>query len=358
METETKFPGPIALLKQAWQIYKSRFWVLVGIYIIPAVLVIALTLVAGGGAVAGSLLGIKASPVLLVTVIVLAVLIYLAVIYISLWSQTALLFAVKGADQKVGFKESFSQASNKVFSVLGASLLVGLAIFGLMLVSGAVIFVLYMVLPKMAILFFVEGILGLLAALWAIKLGLEFSLATYVVVGDNTRALSAIQRSRDYVKGHWWGVFGRMLFLLVLALVYIIVVVLITAIFKAIPGAAGQILSMLVTLALDVILPPLFVAYAYLIYSHLRVVKGESQIPADKKSVGLIILAVIVMVIFALGIFFGLSSIIYNYGNSVSKAPYFQNNQAQTLSPQQMQELQQMEQQYQMSTSTATSSYQ
>lgn len=297
MSVAGKLPGPVELFKQAWQIYKQRFWVLVGISIVPTLLILILGLVAGGSVLAGAALGVHASAALVIVLVILAILVYVAVIYIALWSQASLLFAIKGADQRVGFKDSFRQGSHKVFSLFGAGLLVGLAIMGLTLVGGGIVFALYAILPKMAALFFVEGILGLIVFLWIIKFIVEYSLASYVIVGDNTKALSAVQRSRDYVKGHWWGVFGRGLFMLVIFFVYFIVVGLIAGALAKIPGAVGVIISQLVNLAGSVIATPLLAAYLYKIYENLRVVKGESQIPADKKSVGLIVLAVIVVLI-------------------------------------------------------------
>ncbi len=306
---QAKLPGPIALFKQAWQIYKSRFWLLIGISVIPMALIIILGLLAGGSALAAALLGVKASPALIIVLVILGVLVYLAVIYIALWSQAALLFAVKGSEQKVGFKESFGKASHKVFSILGAGLIVGLAVCGSMLLGGAIIFTLYaFVLPHTALFYLIEGILGLVLVLWIIKLGVEFCLASYVVVGDNAKALSAVQRSQDYIKGNWWKVFWRGLFIMVLFVLYYIVAGLIITALGKIPGAGGVIISQLVSLVASVVVSPFLVVYLYKIYENLRAIKGESQIPADKSSKWLIILSVVVVALFGVGILFGIQS--------------------------------------------------
>ncbi len=303
---EAKLPGPIALFKQAWQIYRSRFWLLIGISVIPMALIIILGLLAGGSVLLGAVLGVKSSPALVGILILLGILVYLAVIYIALWSQTASLFAIKEAEQKIGFKESFSRASHKVFSLLGASLIIGLIFFGLGFVGGVILFVLYaFILPHTPIFFFLEGILGLIFALYIIKLIVEYSLASYIVVGDNTKALSAVQRSQDYIKGNWWKVFWRGLFILVIYVVYFIVSGLIVTALSKIPGVGGIALSQAVNFVFSIIATPLLVVYFYQIYANLRAIKGESQIPADKSSKGIIIAAVVVVVLVVLAALFG-----------------------------------------------------
>jgi hypothetical protein len=359
METETKFPGPIILLKQAWHIYRERFWVLLEISLIPTLLILILVLLAGGGLAAGSVLGFRPDKILLIVGIILAILVYLAVIYIALWSQTALLFAVKGTDQKVGFKQSFSQAYHKVFSLLGAALLVGLVVGGLMLVGGAIIFALYaFILPHTPLFYSIEGVLGFILALWAIKLAFEFSLASYVVVGDNTKALSAVMRSRDYIKGYWWRVFWRLIFLIMFAIVYhLFFGVVAYGITKLIPGTAGAAIGQVINLVASLVITPLYIVYAYQIYAHLRAVKGESQIPAEKKSVGLIILAVIVLLLIVAGAIFGAGYFVQKIGFPINAG---EGNvyPMDGLNSQQMQQLQQMDGQYQITSSTTPTSIQ
>ncbi len=340
LPAEIKFPGPIELFKESWHLYKNRFWVLLGIYIIPSFLVLVATIVVGGGAAIGVLLGAKINLVVAVVLAILAVLIFLAFIYIGVWAQTALLVAIKGSGEQLDFRQSFKMASGKVFSLFGASLLSGLAVSAIMLVGGGIIFVLYaFVLPKEAIFYVLEGLIGLVVLIWSIKIGVELSFGTYVVVGDNTKALSGVLRSRDYVKGRWWAIFLRVIFLAAVAIVYYLVSAAVVSLLAKLPGGAGLILSSLVNIVLSVIAPPLFVVYAYKIYEHLRAVKGESQIPVDKSSKAIVAAAIVVAVILIVAFVLGIGTLM-SYLNPF-RSPYSPTNQINSLSPAQIQQLQQ-----------------
>ncbi len=299
--TGGKLPGPTSIFRQAWQVYKDRFWLLIGIYLVPsAVFVIYIALVSGG-LIAGSALTSKfggSVGTTLIASLILAVLIYIAIIYIGIWAQVALMYAIKGADQRIGFKESFGQASHKIGSFFGASLLAGLAIVGMALLLeipgfiflyGPLLRWLLPIVSSIWMVFAVMGLLGLILAIPAIILAVRYSLATFVVVGDNARAMPAIKRSSDYVRGYWWPVLWRFVFIGMVAVLLSIPIFLFTSFLgnffeKTIAGITGIIVATIINIIFSVILPPLYVIYGYKVYENLKAVKGESQIPADKSS--------------------------------------------------------------------------
>ncbi len=326
-----KLPGPIAILRQAWEIYKSRFGLLLGITLLPSGLLLVYFLLVGGGVIAGSFLtpqlGSTAGGATVIAGIILAVLLYIALIYVGIWAQTALILAIKGADQKVGFKQSFGQASHKIGSFFGASLLVGMAVSGMALlfeVPGFLLFysvLLKFLLPFYQYLLFIIGALAFILIIPAIIIGVRYSLSAFVVVGDNTKALSAVKRSRDYVSGYWWPVFWRFLFIGVIAIIFTIIIFIITAFLttalKGVAGSVGTIIGSIINLALSVILPPLYITYGYEVYTNLKAIKGESQIPADKSSGVVWIIIVVVILVIAIA---GVSIVLLSLNSARSKS--------------------------------------
>ncbi len=312
----TKLPGPIAILKQAWRIYVNRFWVLLGIFLVPAVLIFACVALVEGGAALAAVFGLKLTAItsvaMLIALAILAFLFYMAVIYVSIWSQAATLFAVKGAEQRVGFRESFRQASHKIGSLFGASVLILGIVGGALLLLTLVLVVLFvlgnMFLSSAAIYIdFILGVLGGIAVVVTVwVLAIRYSLATYIVIGDDVTAMSAVKRSRDYVKGYWWPMFWRVLFLaclvVVCALVSFLLVVLLGLALKGFGSGVAAIISSLVNVALSVIVAPLYAVYGYQVYVNLRAIKGESQVPGDKKASGWIFVAVIVALLVLLAV--------------------------------------------------------
>lgn len=319
--TGGKLPGPTSIFRQAWQVYKDRFWLLIGIYLVPSAVFVVYIALVSGGVIAGSALTSKfggSVGTTLIAGLILAVLIYIAIIYIGIWSQAALVYAIKGAEQRIGFKEAFGQASHKIGSFFGASLLAALAIVGMALLLEIPGFIflygplLRWLLPLVSsiwMIFGLMGLLGLVLAIPAIILAVRYSLATFVVVGDNARAMPAIKRSSDYVRGYWWPVLWRFVFIGMVAILLSIPIFLFTSFLgnffeKTIAGIAGVIVAAIVNIIFSVILPPLYVIYGYKVYENLKAVKGESQIPADKSSglwTALAIIGVIIAIIVLVG---------------------------------------------------------
>lgn len=299
-------PDPGDLIKQAWFIYRKRFWLLLAISFLPTILMVACIMLFVGGAMTVSLLAVKfgltgsiTTPIIIAGVL-LIILVYLAVLFLSFWAQTALVFAIKGADENIGFKESFMQASHKMLSFFGASFLSGLAIacsiipFAILTAAAALL--------NLGMYSFLIGLIFLpLCVVLAIYLAVRFSMAVFVVVGDNTNAWPAMKRSGDYVSGYWWPVFGRLLFIFafIFGLSFGVSFFFGTlgGIFRGSGSIIGASLGGIINMIISVTLPPLSTAYFYLIYKNLKSIKGESKIPADKSGPVWIIITALVLII-------------------------------------------------------------
>jgi len=187
------------LLKQTFQIYKSRIGVFIGIMAVSflaSLLFIPFFLLS----VLFSLsfivfyksLGIVLSLFVILIIIVLAV----AVLIVNLWATVALLYAIKERDKKIGIKESFVMAWHKVFSYWWISILVGfITMLG----------------------FFLLIIPGIIFSIW-------FYLTSYALVFEEKKGMKALLRSKELIKGYWFKVFWKLLALniIILLIIYII----------------------------------------------------------------------------------------------------------------------------------------
>jgi len=110
-------PGVDNLLKRSWRIYKERFWVFLGITILPMVFLIPLFLI--------SLLfseGVFEKNLVLGTFLFL---ISLALVIIgNIWSLVSLLYAIKDREERIGIGDSFKRGWPKISSFFWILLLI------------------------------------------------------------------------------------------------------------------------------------------------------------------------------------------------------------------------------------------
>ena len=168
------------LLKKSWQIYKERFWTLIGIMILPYLL--------GAGIIfLGVIISLLFSSKPLIFLIPLGI---IGVFILSFWSFVALLFAIKEREERIGVFESYKKSFPKLLSFIWISILVA------SITSGGL---LLLIVP------------GIVFAVW-------FSLASYVLVSEDLKGMKALFRSKQLVQGYWWKVFSRFFLLIILVL--------------------------------------------------------------------------------------------------------------------------------------------
>ena len=220
--TPTKaLPGISALFKEAWNIYRQRWGVLVGITLIPSLLMFAFSTFDFSGALASWM-------IILVIAGVLAVV-------IQIWSQVALLAAIQGSDEGVGVRESYARGGKKFFSYLWICIILSFVLLGGFL------------------LFIIPGI---------VMSGL-FSLALFTLIAEDKRGMDALMRSRQLVRGNWWAVLGR--------IICVSLLVIIVSVILDLTGIEG-----LGDLVSGIILSPFVVVYMFLVYRHLKAAKDTN----------------------------------------------------------------------------------
>jgi len=266
METQKEFIAVGDLLGNSWKIYKAKFKTLVGILLLPT-LVLFILLVAGfftlesfvwagetinsGDTFPGDIGTIDALDISALTVFIIFSIVML-VFY--LFAQIAGILAVGDPDTKKVW-DYYVQAKKYFWPFIWVSFL-----FGIVVLGGSILFI----------------IPGIIFFIW-------FSQATFVVLFENIHGWSALKRSKRYVKGRWWGVVGRIVFIgLIMGVISMAVqfaVFIISLILMLLIGlsSGSETLIGIVSLAMSllgqvagVIVAPLAVVYSYLMYVSLR----------------------------------------------------------------------------------------
>lgn len=194
---------------------------------------------------------------------------------IHVWGNIALLYAIK--DKDIGIRGAYRQTNKyNVSSALFIVLLVTYISFGgflLLLIPGIIFFI------------------------W-------FSMPLLILVEENIKGMNALLKSREYVRGKWFGVFGRLLFifLIYLAILFIvgIVLVIIAVKFKLMYNLLIlQIIQQITYAFIGLLLTPLTFSYLFLVYRNLKISKGEIVfIPARKQKIFFGFIGVFGLVVF------------------------------------------------------------
>jgi len=236
---------PGELLKQTFQVYKNRFWVFLGISVIPFLV----SLVFAPFLIVSLLFNLpfisfyeSLGPFLLIPLILVIVVLAIIMVIVNLWAGVSLLYAIKEREQKIGIRESFAKSWPKILSYWWISILVGvITILGFLL----------LIIP------------GIIFSIW-------FSLAGYVLVSEDLKGMRALSRSKRLIKGYWFKVFWRFLTLgFVIVIIYIAFSLLITpiAVLFKIPFLQN------ITNILNIFITPFFVTFGFLIYENLKQLK-------------------------------------------------------------------------------------
>jgi hypothetical protein len=206
------------LLGATWLIYKGRFGVLVGLYVLSALLMIALpaAIAAAGGIIAATV------PFAGGAVFGASLLGALVGALASLWAFGG--FIAASCDETLKFGEALGSGWRRLWSLLWLYLMAGYVVGG-----GLFLFV----LPGLAML------------VW-------FFASQFIVFEEEERGMDAVLKSRAYVRGFGWGVLWRLLVISVLAL-----------------------FASLVPLVGSILFTPFMMLFMVHVYKDLRGIKGR-----------------------------------------------------------------------------------
>jgi hypothetical protein len=215
------------LFKKTWEIYKERIGTLISLYLLTALFfALALGLFLGTGLLFSGLLGGN-KPVIAAGAITGA----LAGMIVVTWGIAATVYAV--VDRDLGIKDSLVRAWERVGAFMWFFSLYGFVLTGAFL------------------LFFIPGVIFLV---W-------FSFGQFIFAAENEKGMNALLKSKEYVKGQWFEVFGRLF------------------VIWGVSAVAGMVpfLGPLLSLAFA----PFLTIFTFLIYRDLRTLKGEISGPSS-----------------------------------------------------------------------------
>ena len=224
------------LLGRAWGIYKERMWTLLAVGVAAVFLpVLSLAVCLGLGYVIW-----QAMPDLKAVIMLGSMLLALVgAVWLGNWGMSAFLIAV--ADEQCGTKEAFRQARPKILAHVWLGVLTGLIVTGAHLL---------LVIP------------GIIFTVW-------FFFAPFVFIDEDVRGMNALLKSKEYVRGRWFGVCLRLLAIWCIAILI-----------ASIP-IVGQVLALF--------LIPFSFIYTFLLYKDLKALMGDMAFePARRAKVSVL----------------------------------------------------------------------
>ena len=245
-ETGNKLPPIKELISNAWQLYKSRLKISILLQLIGLIPIIAMVVLVGGGIFASDAL--ESTALLIVAIIILIPLIAVLIL-LTTSIQIAQIMLFDMPVEELGIKSLLKKAYPKFWRFVGLSILTSLIIIG-----GFTLFI-------------IPGII----------LMVYISFGAYFAMLDDKKAMESIRLSREYVRGYWWAVFGRAMLLMLAIFVFYIVIGIISAILDLMGLSA---VSSIISYGLNIILSPLYVALAFVLFKQLKANKGEVVLPA------------------------------------------------------------------------------
>ncbi len=130
-----------------------------------------------------------------------------------------------------------------------------------------------------------------------IIVGVWFTFSVYIMLDENKRGLDALVQSREYVKGNWFNIFGKSLFLGMISFVIAIVTKLVTTPFLGDNESVTNTISNLVIL-------PLATVYTFKMYKYFKGLRGEVNVTSAGKQKAFYIVGAILGVLALAGIIF------------------------------------------------------
>lgn len=166
---------------------------------------------------------------------------------LSAWIGLALVHAIVFSEERISFVESFVRGGKRLFSYWWLTILSGFAVFG-----GLIL----LVVP------------GIIMSFWLV-------FAQMVWAKEGIKGSKAIMKSGWYIKGYIGSVISKSIGLLILTFIITLAVGILLAVF----GLNENIINSINY----AITSPLTLAFVYVMYRHLRSIKGEDYSGPNKK---------------------------------------------------------------------------
>ncbi|MDX1535603.1 MAG: YciC family protein [Candidatus Spechtbacterales bacterium] len=227
------------LLKRSFNIYKDKFWTLVGIISIPvlgSIVIFILGYLVFGDSFLGyenAVNGVEFS----FRHVTFFVITFSLVMVLFIFQQIAMILAVKERDERDVFK-LYKMAKDYFVGYLSTGVLFGLIVVGgfLLLIIPGVIFAIF------------------------------YSMAMVIVIMENLTGMDALRKSKEYVKKDMWGYIKRWGFMVLVLMGTLILISIFVAILTQDNQEAGQNIIDLISW----LLAPLSVIYFVELYKNFK----------------------------------------------------------------------------------------
>lgn len=233
-----KMSGIDDLVLGAIKIYKQHFKKFVLMMLISVAAYLPLYLIS-------TWLAVNSNMALGIVLVVLFVAAVIVLIYFGVRAQIGMYFVLKNPTME--FKPLFLSTKGIFWKFFGLSLLTGILVF---------LWTLLLIIP-------------------GIIFGVFYSFAVYLLIFEDTKGMNAIRGSQALVKGYWWAIFGRTMFIF-LGAILISLVLSIPFVFLSEGTIMYSVYSLLQNLAWAVVTPA-FMVFTYLMYKNLREIKGTAK---------------------------------------------------------------------------------
>lgn len=237
--------GSKTLIANAWHNYRNKFGKLMAFQFLALVPIAVVSFCAALG-VNKLFDGTSDAGVTVVAIIVLLILIALG-IYWLIWMQVSQVRTLM-MDSNDSIKSTMIAAKPYIRNYFWTGVVSSLIIMG-----GFVL----LIIP------------GIIFMVW-------YGFATYITVAENSGAIDSLRKSKGYVEGQWWKVFGRLIVFLILGFVLYIPVIILTTIATNMTGELG---GSIVNDIAGLLYGPFFLALGWSFYKGLRATKGEVVVP-------------------------------------------------------------------------------
>ena len=218
--------GPIKLLQKSWKEYKTNAKTFALILIAPAILELLFQYIFTTNNMS------SITPLFAIILLIALLLVYIPIL---LWSNTTLYLCI--VEKSSDWKKSYRKSLNKIMPLFLIGLLTVILVLG-----GLLLFI----------------IPGIIFSVW-------FSLAPFVYFEQNKEGFNALAKSKEYVKGYWWSVFFRGLFILFVSIIVTVLFGLITERLRIPP------LHSIIALALT----PITILYNFELYRELKNIHSD-----------------------------------------------------------------------------------
>lgn len=238
---EGRLLKPHELLSMAWALYKSRFWLLTA-----AVILMAIPVYAVSAGLAALLVRFIWEANVLVVLLLVGGIIGMAIL--GTWQSLAILYLIDGIKSGTGLREAYGKARGKIFRYWWLIGLMGLITYGAFIP---------LVIP-------------------GVILSVAFTYSVFILLLEDKGGLTALLRSREYVKGRWMAVAGRQFYP---SLIIIAVEIPLLILIVVVSGGNKQIIDLMQTIITLIMtpLPVLMIIYTYLIYKNLKALHPETE---------------------------------------------------------------------------------